>query len=400
MALDFPSSPTIGQTFTSGTMTWEWDGTAWNIVTVIIPPIADDDQPTDPYNGQLWWNANNGKLYTWYVDVNSGQWVQTAGHSGAAYKTAETRNRVVNPAMQVSQENGDTGATITGVNYWPVDQWFATASIAAASAGRVLVANGLSPRGNRALYAGVSTAKPTLAAGDYLQILQNIEGLQVADLQWGTPTAEQVVVRFSAWANVAGTYTFNLVNSPTYNRTFLAPFTLPTANTWAEFIVVIPGDTTGTWDKGGAAGLRIGFAFLAGTTYATGVPGWQAGSIPALTGISNGASMAGGTLYIADVGLHRDPLKTGKAPPFETPDYGDALERCRRYWQNLGMVELSYVDARQQIVTSMPTPMRTTPVLANLGGDGGFNMIGPSSFRQGTAASAFRGCTLTFNARM
>jgi hypothetical protein len=33
MALSFPSSPTVGQTFTSGTKIWQWDGYAWNSIS-------------------------------------------------------------------------------------------------------------------------------------------------------------------------------------------------------------------------------------------------------------------------------------------------------------------------------------------------------------------------------
>jgi plastocyanin len=32
MALNFPASPSLSDTFTDGTTTWQWDGTAWNIV--------------------------------------------------------------------------------------------------------------------------------------------------------------------------------------------------------------------------------------------------------------------------------------------------------------------------------------------------------------------------------
>ena len=28
--VNFPNSPTIGQTYTLGTKSWTWDGTAWN----------------------------------------------------------------------------------------------------------------------------------------------------------------------------------------------------------------------------------------------------------------------------------------------------------------------------------------------------------------------------------
>jgi hypothetical protein len=33
-AIDFPSSPTVGQTFTASGKEWEWDGTAWQLLSV------------------------------------------------------------------------------------------------------------------------------------------------------------------------------------------------------------------------------------------------------------------------------------------------------------------------------------------------------------------------------
>lgn len=35
-AIAFPSSPTVGQTYTSDTKTWQWDGKHWLPTTVII----------------------------------------------------------------------------------------------------------------------------------------------------------------------------------------------------------------------------------------------------------------------------------------------------------------------------------------------------------------------------
>lgn len=32
MPIDFPNSPAVNDTFTSGTRTWKWDGTVWSIV--------------------------------------------------------------------------------------------------------------------------------------------------------------------------------------------------------------------------------------------------------------------------------------------------------------------------------------------------------------------------------
>lgn len=37
-AIDFPSSPAVGQVFTSGSSIWEWDGTAWRVVRNVTNP--------------------------------------------------------------------------------------------------------------------------------------------------------------------------------------------------------------------------------------------------------------------------------------------------------------------------------------------------------------------------
>jgi len=42
MALNFPASPTNGDTFTDGTTTWQWDGTVWNIVSSTSPVISNN----------------------------------------------------------------------------------------------------------------------------------------------------------------------------------------------------------------------------------------------------------------------------------------------------------------------------------------------------------------------
>lgn len=39
MAIDFPNSPTVGQNYTVGNRTWQWDGTSWNLQTTFLDPI-------------------------------------------------------------------------------------------------------------------------------------------------------------------------------------------------------------------------------------------------------------------------------------------------------------------------------------------------------------------------
>ena len=51
-----------------------------NISDVVISETA----PADPSEGDLWWNSNtdSGKLYIYYVDADSSQWVETSPNSG------------------------------------------------------------------------------------------------------------------------------------------------------------------------------------------------------------------------------------------------------------------------------------------------------------------------------
>ena len=42
------------------------------------PPVAvGPNPPENPIEGNLWWNNVSGRMYVFYVDQDSGQWVQT-----------------------------------------------------------------------------------------------------------------------------------------------------------------------------------------------------------------------------------------------------------------------------------------------------------------------------------
>jgi hypothetical protein len=51
MAIDFPNSPSVNDTFTVGTRTWIWDGTTWELVTTITGINLDGGVPSSNYGG-------------------------------------------------------------------------------------------------------------------------------------------------------------------------------------------------------------------------------------------------------------------------------------------------------------------------------------------------------------
>jgi hypothetical protein len=79
MALDFPTSPTVGQVYTVGSLTYIWNGYAWEGGgSVALPSVAvvSDTPPVSPVPGALWWESDTGLLFVNYADGSSTQWVQ------------------------------------------------------------------------------------------------------------------------------------------------------------------------------------------------------------------------------------------------------------------------------------------------------------------------------------
>jgi hypothetical protein len=79
-AIDFPASPTVGQTFAAGNgTTYQWTGTLWiAVASSSQAPYVGDTPPASPLPNTLWWNSTLGSLYIWYNDGNTTQWVPTS----------------------------------------------------------------------------------------------------------------------------------------------------------------------------------------------------------------------------------------------------------------------------------------------------------------------------------
>ena len=416
MSFNFPDTPTPGQTFepTAGVVyvwtppVWTrqippepWDadtldghdsdyfteeapndGTQYvrqnqNWAPVTVPPgtIVADTPPADPGSGQIWFESDTGNTYLWYVDANSAQWVQMAGalpDNASPARTAESRNRVINGAMQISQEWGNTAGGPTGaMSFYAADQWQGNnVTTGTCTFQRVQV---VTPKGSKdRLRLTVNTADTSLGAGEYQQITQTIEGLRVADFQYGTASAKQMVLRFGFKA-LAGTYSISICNSPA-NRSYIANFTIAVgqANADTEQVIIIPGDTTGTWATDTGAGLSVRVVIAAGSTY-QGTAGWNAGNFLGTAANTNGLATAGNVFELYDVGLYLDPNNTGKAPEWTLPDYAQELAACQRYWARMQVAWTGYTGgvAGCWARANLPVPMRTTAACSGVNNSNG-----------------------------
>jgi hypothetical protein len=257
-----------------------------------------------------------------------------AGAPANPAKTAQARNRLCNPSMQISQENGNAAQAMTaGINYFAADQismgMSGTTGTGRYTAQRVQVTTPLGSTDR--LRMTVTAAEPSLLATSYAIFRQKIEGANVADFQWGSASTKQVVLRIGVRAP-AGVYGFGLRNGNN-DRSYVGDLTVSAAqaNTDIYLTKIIPGDITGTWARDNTTGIDMIISAAAGASN-LGSLGWQAGSFFSFSGAANLFAINGQTFDLFDVGLYLDPDGTGLPPPFQVPAYDDDLRACMRYY--------------------------------------------------------------------
>lgn len=246
-----------------------------------------------------------------------------------SYRNETLRNRLLNGAMMVSQENGATA--VTGDQTYPVDQWLVRNSTSTGTFSLAQVAS-VSPAGspNRLRFT-VTAADTSIAAGEFAGIWQYIEGSRIADLQLGTAWAsvKTITLRFGVKAP-AGIYCVSFRNSAV-DRSYIAEYTIAPgeANTDVYKSVTIPLDQSGTWPKDTGIGLRVAFTLAVGSTYQTAAGAWVAGNFIGSANQFNFFGTNANVFELYDVSLTEGSV----APPFQVPDFVDELAKCKRYWE-------------------------------------------------------------------
>ena len=286
------------------------------------------DFPASPAIGQVF-NPSGGPLYTW----NGLAWAAVAVPIG----TADTRNRIVNGAMQISQENA-AGTVLTASLSYPADQWQGQHTTTGALIYQQIVSTVYPFNRTRIRMLVSPTADTSIAAGEFAMLAQSIEGIRIADFMWGTALPKPAVIYLAMTCNVAGTYAVALrenAATPTYSIVF--PFTVSASEALTGLIertFAVPAPTAGTWVSDNTKALSLSVCFATGTTYQAPSNGvWVAGNFLGVAGHSNGLAAVNNELCIVRAGLYLDPNNTGLAPPWQPPDEAQELAACMRYWE-------------------------------------------------------------------
>ena len=289
--------------------------------------------------------------------------------NGNAYPSAgplSNRNKIINGDMRIDQRNAGGSVTINASSVtYSVDRW---AGFGMATAGVfTLTRSTTAPAGfTNSLAVTCTTADGTIAAGDRYFIDHRIEGFNAADLDFGAASANTVTLSFWVQSSLTGTYCVALLNSAG-NRSYVAEYTINTADTWEYKTITLTGDTSGTWLSDNGIGVTIRFTLATGTTYQTTANAWSAGNFNATSNQVNWMSSSSSrTFRITGVQLEVGSVAT----PFEHRSYGDELARCERYCQSFGpiygIICHNYTTTNSVGQIKYKTTMRTNPTAYNL----------------------------------
>jgi len=277
------------------------------------------------------------------------------------------RNRIINGDMRIDQRNSGASVTQQTGALFPVDRFRVLGSASSKFTAQQNAGSVTPPAGYTNYLGMTSSAATAVGASDYYLLQHSIEGLNVADLAWGTANAQAITLSFWARSSLTGTHSGSLQNNAG-DRSYAFSYTVNAANTWEQKTVTIPGDTTGTWLTNSSIGVKITWSLGSGSTFTTAANSWVAGNFFGANSSVNVVGTNGATFYLTGV-----QLEVGsKASAFERRPYGMELQLCQRYYEVVPFV----IGTAASNVTSIgyyKVTKRGTPVLSTTlqGGTGG-----------------------------
>lgn len=335
MAFDFPATPSSGAIFSpagAGGPSYKWDGEKWQFYSAVA----------------------------------------------YAAKTASQQNLLVNPCGHVSQENGATAGTVSG--YYAADQWLSTLNLATGAHSFQNYAT-LNRSGSIArLQFKVTTAKASLAAGEWAGILTKVEGTRARALNYqeggSAPLASVLCFALNA---PAGTYTVALRNAGYLNLCYIGAITVTAGEANADIIrtLPIPAPPIGaySWAYNTSPAIELWITLACGSSLIAPATGWQTGGYVAAPGQTNLFATVNNTVQVWDAALYPDPDNTGIAPAFIVPDYDDDLLDSKRYYQR-GLFPLrggANVGTISRAAAALEVEMRVAPTCSIYGSFNAYN---------------------------
>jgi hypothetical protein len=309
------------------------------------------------------------------------------------------RNIIYNGEMKVAQRSASVAGLGAAGGYFTLDRW---KIVTAASAGRLTMAQVADgpPGFANSMKFSTTTADTSIAAGEYLLLVQDIEGQDLQQLKKGTASAEQVTVSFWVKGNAAALYVCEIQDLDTVGgRVNTQSFAVTTS--WNRIELTFAADTTGALVDDNTAGLALNFWLHAGATYAGGTfagdntwAGITQANRAAVDGFTSIYDATSRTLFITGVQWELGATAT----EFESRTFGEELALCERYYETSNGAGAPFAATDGYVVTTISGDFPTfsyrvgkragvTLATSFAGGTGAAFVVGSGSFYQAVVHS-------------
>jgi hypothetical protein len=283
------------------------------------------------------------------------------------------RNLIINGAMQVAQR-GTSGSTPTTDNYL-LDR-FSLSRFGGYPDNATQTQESDAPTGHYKSFKMVRNSGHTLTGTNASAFFQRVEGQNIAHLNWGTSSAQPIVVSFWVKSNKTGDFPFIVADSGNaYDIGKL--YNIASANTWEYKTIQIEAPTSGTFNTNNTVGLTMywGFGAIDASRTAQGTT-WGVSNSSSSKSMVTGASTSlatdnGATWQITGVQLEVGDTAT----EFEHRSYGDELARCQRYYYKLQseaaysffVTGYAYQSTDANFPITFPQKLRAAPTFTSSG---------------------------------
>jgi hypothetical protein len=336
--INFPVTPTVGQSFTDPTshLQWVWDGTKWVATGIVGAPFL-------PLAG-----GTLGGLLT---------------APGISSPQSFGNNKIINGDMAIDQRNAQASGSVSG---YILDRWSYAGTVSG-----IVQWQSSGPTENPSgfpffLALSVLTAHTALAT-EAFTVSQCIEGINMDDLMFGSSTAQPVTLSFWVSTNITGTYSGSLCSAVSPYRSYPFTFSVPASNVWTKIAITIPGDTVaGTWTGTGSnsPGMFVRWDLGSGANYRAPAGAWQTGNFIGANGAVSLIGNAGAGFALTGVKLEAGSVAT----PYILESYTKRLLNCQRYFWAAGswFLGLTTTNLAWSSASTIPFPtlMRATPTMS------------------------------------
>jgi hypothetical protein len=288
--------------------------------------------------------------------------------SGVGTTEVSFKNRIINGAIVIDQRNN--GASVTpasGADTFPVDRFSIYSTQASKTTAQQNQGSVTPPSGFRNYLGITSSSAYAVVASDLFGLFHNIEGFNVADLNWGTANAQTVTLSFWVRSSLTGTFGGAILNSA-QDRSYPFTYTINSANTWEYETITIPGDTTGTWLTTNGRGMTLCWNLGMGSSRVGTANAWAAAGNFAPTGATSVVGTSGATFQITGVQLEKGSTATA----FDYRQYGTELALCQRYYEwgaasGSGYAQVTAIfDAGSTSHICFKVSKRASPTMTNM----------------------------------